>query len=203
MAHTLSPLPYDFDALAPHISARTVEIHYTKHHQGYVDKLNSADTKDRSLKEIIAAADGTLFNNAAQVWNHDFYWQSMAPAGDRSPTKLVADELKQHFGSVEAFKQSFAETAKGQFGSGWAWLVRNKNGELKVLSTSDAENPLRQTLVPLLTIDVWEHAYYLDHQNERGNYVEAWLDHLLNWQFLERNLSASAQQLRVKSTSAA
>ncbi len=203
MAHTLSPLPYDFDALAPHISARTVEIHYTKHHQGYIDKLNSANPKDRSLKEIIATADGALFNNAAQVWNHDFYWKCMNPAGDRSPTKVVADELKEHFGSVEAFKRSFAEAAKGQFGSGWAWLVRNKNGALEVVSTADAENPLRQRLVPLLTIDVWEHAYYLDYQNERGAYVETWLDHLLNWQFLERNLSSSAQQPRVKATSAA
>jgi Fe-Mn family superoxide dismutase len=181
-------LPFAYDALEPHIGARTVEIHYTKHHQGYVDKLNAEVGGDRSLIDIVRNSKGDLYNNAAQVWNHNFYWCSIEPNGGGRPKDPTTEELRKHFGSVDAFKREFGEAAKGEFGSGWAWLVRDRKGALKILSSTDAENPLRANETPVLTIDVWEHAYYLDYANERGKYVEAFLDHLLNWDFLEENL---------------
>lgn len=191
MQFKLKPLNYDYDALEPHISARTLEFHHTKHHQGYIDKLEKAiggkPLADKSLEEIVRSTDGSTFNNAAQVWNHDFYWQCMKPGGGGDPDSEVRKALGRDFGSVDDFRRQFAAAAKGEFGSGWAWVVR-ENDKLKVLSTTDAENPLTEDQAPMMTIDVWEHAYYLDYQHERGKYIEAFLDHLINWDFLARNL---------------
>ena len=191
MQFKLQPLDYPYDALAPHISASTVEIHYSKHHKGYLDKLEKAiggkELADEDLEDIVCKTEGSTFNNAAQVWNHDFYWQCMTPDGGGDPKGEVAEALKRDFGSIKDFRQKFAEAAKNEFGSGWAWLVQ-ESGKLKVRSTTDAENPLIYEQNPLLTIDVWEHAYYLDYQNERAKYVKAFIDHLINWDFVARNL---------------
>lgn len=190
MDFELEPLPYAIDALEPHISAATVETHYTKHHQSYMDKvkhtLTGKPAAEKSLTEIVRTATGDLFNNAAQVWNHNFYWKSLKPGGT-VPNAEIRDDLIKHFGSVDNFRQQFAETAKGKFGSGWTWLVKDGVGRMRVISTSDAENPLVET-TPLLTLDVWEHAYYLDYRNERGKYVENFLEHLVNWDFVAENL---------------
>jgi Fe-Mn family superoxide dismutase len=192
------PLPYAKDALEPHISARTLEFHYEKHHRGYFEKLRKAvegtPEARRSLEDLILDAEGDLFNNAAQVWNHDFYWRSMRPGGGGEPPHALRDVLANRFGSFEAFRQQFAEAATGEFGSGWAWLVRDRYGRLRVQSSSDAENPLREGFEPLLTLDVWEHAYYLDYQNERGRYVERFLDHLVDWDFVVDNLGLAPQR---------
>jgi Fe-Mn family superoxide dismutase len=189
----IPPLPYAKDGLEPYVSARTVELHYEKHHKGYLKKLQDLvrgkPEAERSLEELICSADGAVFNNAAQVWNHTFYWQSMKPGGGGRPGGRLRDALEQAFGSFEGFKQGFAEAASGEFGSGWAWLVSDPRGRLRILSTTDAENPLQQGLTPLLTLDVWEHAYYLDYQNERGDYIRGFLDHLLDWSFVAENLS--------------
>ncbi len=191
MSFKLKPLPYSKDALAPHIGAETLEIHHGKHHQGYIDKLNEAvegtGDADKSLDTLIETARGDLFNNAAQSWNHAFYWQSLSPQGGGGPKGALLARVKQDFGDVEALKKALAEAATGQFGSGWAWLTLTAEGKLEVESTADADNPLRHRKRPLLTIDVWEHAYYLDHRNERGRYVEAVLEHLLDWQFAQTN----------------
>ncbi|NNE61860.1 MAG: superoxide dismutase [Woeseia sp.] len=192
MKFDMKPLPYDYGALEPHISARTLQFHYDKHHQGYMNKLKSAiqDTPqaDQSLEEIIVRADGGVFNSAAQVWNHDFYWRSMMPNGGGTPGSGLKKAIDNHFGGVESFLKRMKDAATGQFGSGWAWLVADNEGDLKVMSTSDAKNPLQQGLTPLLTIDVWEHAYYLDTQNDRGGYVDKVLAELINWDFAEANL---------------
>ena len=185
-------LPYAKDALAPHIGARTVDIHYEKHHKGYLRKL-LAIVRDKpeerlDLETLIRGSDGDLFNNAAQVWNHTFYWRSMRPGGGGVPQGQLHDLIVQAFGSVDSFKHEFAAAANGEFGSGWAWLVKDPNGRLRVLNSSDAENPLQHEHVPLLTLDVWEHAYYLDYQNERDRYVSGFLDHLVNWDFIASNL---------------
>lgn len=191
MQFKLQQLDYSYDALAPHISASTVELHHSKHHQDYLDKLEKAISgkklAEEDLDDIVRKTEGSTFNNAAQVWNHDFYWKCMAPGGGGDPGKAVAEALKRDFGSIDDFRQKFAEAAKDEFGSGWAWLVRD-NGKLKVLSTTDAENPLIRNQTPVLTIDVWEHAYYLDYQNERARYVQAFIDHLINWDFVSKNL---------------
>jgi Fe-Mn family superoxide dismutase len=196
MEFKLPPLPYSYDALEPHISGQTVELHYTKHHQGYLDKLKKAISETRaaesSLKDVVCVSDGDIFNNAAQLWNHTFYWRSMTPEGGERPNADVAFKLERDFGGLEAFKRAFAEAANGRFGSGWAWLVESEDGILKVLSTSDAGNPMRNGYRPLLTLDVWEHAYYLDFQNERASYVDAYLEHLINWRFAEQNMSERA-----------
>ena len=193
MKFELPPLPYEFDALEPHIGARTLRIHYSKHHQGYVDKLakalNGKTLASKSLVDIVCETDGDMYNNAAQVWNHTFYWRSMTPTGGGSPSPRVANLIKRDFGGVDEFKQRFAEAASGEFGSGWAWLVANDDGKLRVISSTDAENPMRSGELPLLTLDVWEHAYYLDYQNERGRYIAGFLDHLINWDFIEENLN--------------
>lgn len=198
MKFEIPALPYPPDALAPVISARTVDFHYEKHHKGYLEKLRAQiegkPEGDRELEDLIATADGDLFNHAAQVWNHTFYWQSMRAVGDSAPSDALRVELDRSFGSVDEFKRRFAEAAKGEFGSGWAWLVREPGGSLRVQSSSDADNPLRTGARPLLTLDVWEHAYYLDHQNDRGRYVEGFLDHLVNWDFVEANLLASREE---------
>lgn len=192
MKFELPRLPYAFDALEPHIGARTLELHYTKHHKGYLRKLEKAiaDTAlaQESLEDIIRGSDGDVFNNAAQVWNHTFYWRSMSPDGGGDPRGRLLAAIVRDFAGVDGLKAQFAEAASGEFGSGWAWLVATPEGTLRVLSTTDAENPLRDPETqPLLTLDVWEHAYYLDYQNERAKYIEAYLDHLINWRFAEDN----------------
>lgn len=193
MKFELDPLPYELDALEPHISARTLDFHYNKHHKGYMSKLAAAlegkPAAEKSLEEIILDSSGGLFNNAAQVWNHTFYWKSMTPGGGGAPSGTMKELLEKHFGGFEAFKQEFASVATGEFGSGWAWLVKTEQGELEILSTHDAENPMRRGLTPLLTLDVWEHAYYLDYQNDRAQYVAVFLDNLVNWPFAEANLA--------------
>jgi len=191
MNFQMKPLPYDYDALEPHISARTLHFHYDKHHHGYMNKLKKAiqDTPlaDQTLEEIILRSEGGVFNSAAQVWNHDFYWRSMTPNGGNTPGADIKGALEKNFGDVEKFLTRMKDAATGQFGSGWAWLVSNSDGDLQVVSTSDAKNPLQQGLTPLLTIDVWEHAYYLDTQNDRGGYVDKVLAELINWDFAAEN----------------
>ena len=186
MAHELPALPYAQDALEPHISARTISFHYGKHHQGYVTKLNAAvggtDKEGLTLEELITSSEGGLFNNAAQVWNHTFYWNCLSPNGGGAPTGAIAEKINAKWGSFDAFKAAFAAAAAGNFGSGWTWLVES-NGELDILNTDDADTPLRHGKKALLTFDVWEHAYYLDYQNGRGNYVDA-LWNLVNWDFV-------------------
>ena len=191
MAIELPSLPYEKDALAPHISARTLEFHYGKHHAGYVAKLNAAIDADaslqgKSLEDIIAGTTGGTFNNAAQVWNHTFYWNSMSPNGGGAPTGKVAAAIDASFGSFDAFKAAFAAAAGGQFGSGWAWVVKDGDG-LAITTTGNAGTPLTDGKIPVITCDVWEHAYYLDYQNSRPGYVDAWWN-LINWDFFESNL---------------
>ncbi len=193
MAFTLPPLPYPADALAPHISERTLDFHYGKHHAGYVANLNrltdGSDLAEATLETIISGAEPRpLFNNAAQIWNHTFYWNSMRPDGGGNPGGDLAAAIASDFGSVDAVKQRLAEEAVGNFGSGWTWLVSGGLG-LAVVNTDDADTPLRTGLRPLLAIDIWEHAYYLDYQNARAAYVEAFIEHLLNWEFAEANFS--------------
>jgi Fe-Mn family superoxide dismutase len=194
MTLKLRALPYEYDALEPHISAATLETHYDKHHRGYLEKVNEAiaggPLDNQPLDEVVRASEGTLFDNAAQTWNHDFYWRCMSADGGGTPSSAVSKALVEHFGSVEVFKKEFARVAQDEFGSGWAWLVRNGHGDLRIVSTTDAQNPMTQRSTPLLTCDVWEHAYYLDYRNERAKYVGAFLDHLINWRFLEENLLA-------------
>ena len=193
MAFELPPLPYAMDALAPHISAETLEYHYGKHHQAYVTNLNkltdgTADA-DASLEDVIMKAEGGLFNNAAQVWNHTFYWNSMTPGGGGAPTGAAADAINGAFGSYDDFKAKFSEAAATQFGSGWAWLVDN-GGSLEIMKTANADLPLKHSAKALLTIDVWEHAYYIDFRNARPNYISTFLDHLVNWDFVSQNLAS-------------
>ena len=195
-AQALPPLPYAESALAPVISANTLSVHYGRHHRGYVDNLNKliAGTAfaDLPLERIVAATSGkpdqtAIFNNAAQTWNHTFYWQSLKPSGGGEPPAALRQRIDAAFGSVDACRKELAAAAVGQFGSGWAWLVAD-GGTLKVTRTGNADTPLVAGLKPLLTIDVWEHAYYLDYQNRRADYVNAVIDKLLNWDFAARNL---------------
>jgi len=194
----LSPLPYAQRALAPYLSARTLNEHYEKHHKGYMRKLakilRGKPEAKLTLEEIVRTSSGEVFENAAQIWNHDFYWRSMRPGGGGRPDKALAERIVAGFGSVPDFKKRFAEAATGQFGSGWAWLTLDRNGRLRVESTPNAENPLRGGGVPLLVMDVWEHAYYLDYQSERDRYVKGFLDHLLNWDFVAENLAGIEQR---------
>lgn len=197
MAISYPDLPYSADALEPHISARTLEFHHGKHHKAYVDKLNAAikgtPYDDQSVEEIIAAAheasDTGVFNNAAQAWNHTFLWHSMAPNGRDEPTGPLADAINKRFGDLQGFQTAFKTAAMGQFGSGWTWLVVSADG-LDIVSTGNAATPLTDGVVPLLTLDVWEHAYYLDYQNKRDAYVDTFLGNLINWEFAERNFEA-------------
>lgn len=191
MAIELPALPYEKNALAPHISEKTLEFHYGKHHAGYVKKLNAAIDADASLagksvEELIRTQKGGVFNNAAQVYNHTFYWNSMKPGGGGEPTGAIANAIDDAFGSFGDFKTAFAKAAGGHFGSGWAWLVKDGD-RLAILDTHDAGNPLTQGKTPVLTCDVWEHAYYLDYQNARPSYIEAWWN-LVNWDFANANL---------------
>jgi Fe-Mn family superoxide dismutase len=197
MTFEIEPLPYPMDALAPTLSAAAVALHYEKHHKGYVAKLEAL-TEGRpeassTLVELICSAKGDLFNNAAQVWNHSFYWQCMRPRGGGKPAGSLLRALEASFGSFDSFRAEFAAAAVGEFGSGWAWLVRTAMGELRVTSSDDADNPLRRGAVPLLAIDVWEHAYYVDYRNERARYVEGFLDQLANWEFVSANLATAAR----------
>jgi Fe-Mn family superoxide dismutase len=191
---TLPALPYKENALAPYISQRTLRFHYGKHHSGYLNKLNNQvkNTKYEKMpleKIIEETADSSpaIFNNAAQVWNHTFYWNSMNRRGGGKPTGKLLKRIVSDFGSFESFKNGFADIAASQFGSGWAWLVFDK-GKLRIVKTGNADTPIARGLVPLLTIDVWEHAYYLDYQNRRNDYIAAYLNHLINWNFAEKNL---------------
>ena len=194
MAFELPPLPYAIDALAPHISQETLEFHHGKHHQTYVTNLNNlvagTDDEHASLEDLIMKADnpGPLFNNAAQVWNHTFYWHSMAPGGGGAPSGEVADAINSAFGSYDDFRAKFAEAATTQFGSGWAWLVHD-GSKLDVIKTANADLPMRHSAKALLTIDVWEHAYYIDFRNARPNYITTFLDSLVNWDFVAQNLA--------------
>ncbi len=195
-AFTLPALPYAQDALEPHISARTLSVHHGKHHQAYVDNLNKlvagTPMADLPLEEIIRRTAGKpdqtgLFNNAAQVWNHTFFWNSMQPNGGGAPTGKLAERINASFGGFDAFKTAFSEAAMTQFGSGWAWLVQ-EGDTLKIVKTSNADTPLAHGQTALLTCDVWEHAYYLDYQNRRKDFVQAFLDHLANWDFAASQL---------------
>ena len=192
MTHVLPPLPYEKNALEPHISAETLEFHYGKHHQTYVTNLNNliagTEFENLSLDEIVKKATGGIFNNAAQVWNHTFYWHSLSPNGGGEPTGALADAIIKTFGSFEKFKEDFSKTAITTFGSGWAWLVKNADGSLALVSTSNAATPLTAGQTPLLTIDVWEHAYYVDYRNLRPKYVEAFWS-LVNWDFAANNFA--------------
>ena len=191
-AIVLPPLPYARDALAPHMSRETLDYHYGKHHKTYVEKTNEliagTQYEDASLEELVAEASGTLFNNAAQVWNHTFFWSSMKPQGGGKPGGNLATAIDRDLGGFDKFKEAFTTAATGQFGSGWAWLVL-EGAKLKVLKTADADTPITQGSRPLLTIDVWEHAYYLDYQNRRPDMVQAFLDNLVNWDFVGKNMA--------------
>lgn len=192
MAFELPALPYAIDALAPHISQETLEFHYGKHHQTYVTNLNNltagTDHESASLEDVIMAAEGPLFNNSAQVWNHTFYWNSMAPSGGGEPSGAVADAINSAFGSYDAFRTKFAEAATTQFGSGWAWLV-DDGSKLDIVKTANADLPMKHSQKALLTIDVWEHAYYIDYRNARPNYINTFLDGLANWDFVAANMA--------------
>lgn len=185
MSIKLPPLPYPQDALAPHISAETVKFHYDKHHAGYVANVNrllaSSESSEASLEQLLLTANGALFNNAAQVWNHTFYWQSTHPDGGGDPEGDLASALCRDFGSVDGFREQFTAAACGHFGSGWTWLTSGSEG-LQIMTTQNADVPQRDNLTPLLTLDVWEHAYYLDYRNARPAYVQTWLEHLINWE---------------------
>ena len=190
MAFELPPLPYELDALAPHISKETLEYHYGKHHQTYVTNLNNFVAKDpslegKSLEDIIRSSSGPLFNNAAQVWNHTFYWNSMRPGGGGEPTGKIGELITKSFGSFGTFKEQFSAKAVGHFASGWAWLVKDGD-KLAIIDTHDAGTPLTTDKKPLLTCDVWEHAYYVDYHNRRDAYLAAFWG-IANWGFAERN----------------
>ena len=201
MSITLPSLPYEKDALAPHISANTLNFHYDKHHAAYVNNLNGliegTDLAQSSLEEIIKTVAGDaskagIFNNAAQVWNHTFYWHSMKANGGGKPAGTFGAKIEEDFGSFEEFATQFKQAGATQFGSGWAWLVAEK-GKLKVIKTANAETPLTQAgVTPLMTCDVWEHAYYLDFQNRRPDYITIFLDHLVNWDFAAENFAKAA-----------
>ena len=199
MAYELPALPYDYTDLEPYISKSTLEFHHDKHHAAYVNKFNSAvqesDLGSKPIEDVIKAIAGDaekigIFNNAAQAWNHTFYWNSMKPGGGGMPTGDLAQKIEADFGSFEKFVEAFKTAGATQFGSGWAWLVLDK-GMLKVTKTLNADNPLTSEQVPLLTMDVWEHAYYLDYQNKRPDYIGAFLGNLVNWEFAAQNLAAA------------
>ena len=189
MEHKLPPLPYALDALAPHISKETLEYHYGKHHQTYVTKLNElikgSEFENASLEDIVKKSSGGIFNNAAQVWNHTFYWNSLAPQAGGEPKGALADAIKAKWGDYAGFKDAFTKAAIGQFGSGWAWLVK-KGGGIDIVTTGNADTPLKGSDTALLTCDVWEHAYYIDYRNARPKYMEAYWN-VVNWDFAAKN----------------
>jgi Fe-Mn family superoxide dismutase len=190
-AIVLPLLPYPRDALEPHMSRETLDYHYGKHHKGYVDKVNSliagTEFEDASLEELVAESSGTLFNNAAQVWNHNFFWKCLSPQ-PKSPGRELSQALER-LGGIDSFKEQFDKAAESLFGSGWTWLVKDNTGMLKIVATANANTPLRDGQVALLTCDVWEHAYYIDHRNDRAGYLKDFWP-LVNWEFVSANLSA-------------
>ncbi|MBS0286607.1 MAG: superoxide dismutase [Fe] [Proteobacteria bacterium] len=192
MAIELPPLPYELDALVPHISRETLEYHYGKHHKAYVDNLNNlipnTEFAGKSLEQIIMTSSGGIFNNAAQVWNHTFYWNCLSPNGGGAPTGELAQAIDKAFGSFEKFKEAFSKTAITTFGSGWGWLVKKADGTLDLVSTSNAQTPMTANHKALLTCDVWEHAYYIDYRNARPKYVEHFWE-LINWDFVAKNFA--------------
>ena len=192
----LPELPYAKDALAPNISGRTLEFHYEKHHAGYLKKLNkrvkNSKYADMSLEKVIkSTSDQSLFNNAAQTWNHAFYWHSMSPKSTK-PSSALSKAIKNKFGGMQSFQDKFRDAATGQFGSGWAWLVADGSGNLAIETTGNAKTPVSGNQRPLLVCDVWEHAYYLDYQNARPTYVDTFIEHLLNWDFVAANFAATS-----------
>ena len=192
MAIELPPLPFDKAALAPHISAETLEFHHGKHHKAYVDKTNElvrgTEFEGQDLPAIIRKAQGPLFNNSAQVWNHSFFWNCLSPKGGGDPSGPLADALTKAFGGIQQFKDEFAKVAIGTFGSGWAWLVQRPDGSLGIVSTQNAQNPLTGPDRPLLTLDVWEHAYYIDYRNARPKFVDAFWN-VVHWDFAAQNMA--------------
>jgi len=193
MQHELPKLPYAMDALAPHISKETFEFHYGKHHQAYVTNLNNlvkgTEFENSGLEDIVKKSSGGVFNNAAQVWNHTFFWNSMKPAGGGKPAGALAAAIDKKWGSFDAFKEAFTKSAVGNFGSGWTWLVKKADGSVDLVNTSNAGSVLTTADKALLTIDVWEHAYYIDYRNARPKFVETFLNSLANWDFAAKNFS--------------
>jgi Fe-Mn family superoxide dismutase len=193
MEHTLPPLPFDKNALAPHMSEETLEYHYGKHHQTYVTNLNKlipgTEFENLSLEEIVKKSSGGVFNNSAQIWNHTFFWNSLSPNGGGAPSGALGDAINAKWGSYDKFKEEFTKVAVGTFGSGWAWLVKKADGTLDIVSTSNAATPLTTDSKALLTIDVWEHAYYIDYRNARPKFVEAYWN-IVNWDFAAKNFGA-------------
>jgi Fe-Mn family superoxide dismutase len=192
MAFELPALPYEQNALEPHISAETLEFHYGKHHKTYVDKLNGllagTDMENAALEDVITNSEGGVFNTAAQVWNHTFYWHCLSPNGGGEPTGALADAISSAFGSFADFKEQFTNSAINNFGSGWTWLVQKADGSVAIHNTSNAGCPLTEGVTPLLTVDVWEHAYYIDYRNARPKYMEAFWN-LVNWEFVAGNMA--------------
>ena len=193
MEHTLPPLPYAMDALQPHISKETLEFHYGKHHQAYVTNLNNlikgTEFENLSLEEIIKKSSGGVFNNSAQVWNHTFYWNCLAPNAGGAATGAVANAINAKWGSFDKFKEEFTKSCVGNFGSGWTWLVKKADGSVDIVNTGAAGTPLTTADTALLTVDVWEHAYYIDYRNLRQKFVETFLAKLVNWSFAEKNFA--------------
>lgn len=190
MSFELPKLNYGLDELSPHISKETLEFHYGKHHQAYVNNLNNLvkETKfeKMSLEEIILSSEGGIFNNAAQIWNHSFFWNCLAPKAGGAPTGGIKAQIEKSFGTFDKFKEDFNKQALANFGSGWTWLVKDEKGEISILNTSNADLPLRHNKVPLLVVDIWEHAYYIDYRNNRGNFLAAFWN-LVNWDFVNKN----------------
>ena len=184
MSFELPELPYAADALEPVLSAETIEYHYGKHHKSYFDKLNALIDAPASLEQVIADSDGVLFNNAAQVWNHNFYWQCMTPGGSVIRSVDLIAAIDETFGSMEGLKEAFLAAAMANFASGWTWLVVGENGVLEIISTDDADTPIARGITPILTVDVWEHAYYIDYRNARAEYLDAWWG-IVDWTFVE------------------
>jgi len=192
MEHTLPPLPYATDALQPHISKETLEFHHGKHHQAYVTNLNNlikgTEFENLGLEDIVRKSSGGVFNNAAQIWNHTFYWNSMKPNGGGEPTGALADAIAKKWGSFAAFKEAFTKSAIGNFGSSWTWLVKKADGSLDIVNTSNAATPITGSDKPLVTCDLWEHAYYIDYRNRRPDYLGGWWS-LVNWDFAAKNFA--------------
>lgn len=192
MEHTLPPLPYAMDALQPHISKETLEFHYGKHHQAYATNLNNlikgTEFEQSSLEEIVKKSSGGIFNNAAQIWNHTFYWNSLSPEGGGTPSGALANAINAKWGSFDAFKEAFTKSAVGNFGSSWTWLVKKSDGSVDIVNTSNAATPLTTADKPLMTCDLWEHAYYIDYRNRRPDYLGAFWS-LVNWDFASKNFA--------------
>ncbi|MCX8514070.1 MAG: superoxide dismutase [Fe] [Burkholderiales bacterium] len=192
MEHKLPVLPYQLDQLAPYLSKETLEFHYGKHHQTYITNLNNlikgTEFENLSLEEIIKKSNGGVFNNAAQIWNHTFYWHCLTPNSAQAPSGKLLEAINKKWGSFEEFKKAFNQTCITTFGSGWGWLVKNASGELELVSTSNAATPLTTANIPLLTCDVWEHAYYIDYRNSRPNYLDAFWK-IVNWDFVAKNFA--------------